>query len=439
VQETLFRRLVQGRHWSTYPAFIAQFHRAARAVAERDFDPRLASLTISEKTFKRWLSGQVQTQPRPDVVRVLEALFDQPVGALFHGEREPAAADTDSGADGPCAERRVHMAAQRALRFSALVLGNDLSSETVGALREEALRISLAYAVDPAPSLISDLADLQDIVFALTERNHSPDQSRELHFLAGVVSGLLAKASLDMASPRAALTQARTALLCAERAGHTELAAKIMSWQALTAYWAGWSRQAIDHARRGRALGTGGRVSIFLPAVEARAHAGLGDHGAAMTALAAAEAAADRHQATDLDGFGGLFDFPHCRQAYFRAETFVLLAPGSAEAVRSADYAVAAMAQASPGERYFANEASAYAHQAVTRIASGNLDGALEALGPVLDLPPGRRNHDVVVSVMRAHRELTRAGGSASRGAARTVQEQIEHFARTGLRPLGHS
>ncbi|NUK08505.1 hypothetical protein HRW18_10885 [Streptomyces lunaelactis] len=436
MQETKLRQLVQARRWTTYPAFLAQFHRAARVVAERDFDPRLASLTISEKTFKRWLTGQVRTQPRPDVVRVLEALFDQPISVLFQGVRETAPGLPPGETNGPSAERQIHMAAQRALRFSTLVLSDELSSETIGTLHDEATRISLAYAVDPAPNLIADLLDLQDITFTLTEGRHRPDRSRELHFLAGVASGLMAKASLDLGNPRAALTQAKVALLCAERAGHHELAAKIISWQALTAYWAGWSRQAVDFARQGASLGTGGRVSIFLPAVEARAHAELGDRESAVTALAAAEEAAHRHETTDLDGLGGLFDFPHCRQAYFRAETHVLLDPASADAVRSADYAVAAMTAASPRDRYFANEASARAHQAVTRIATGDLDGAQEALAPVLELPAGCRNQDVVVSVMRAHRQLADAGRRTP-GAGRSLQEQIEHFARTGPRSLG--
>jgi len=161
VEETQFRRLVQAHRWTTYPAFLAQFHRTARLIAERDVDPRLATLTVSEKTFKRWLAGQVRTQPRPDVVRVLEVLFDQPIDALFHG-LQIAAEGSAAVVNGPCAERQIHMAARRALRFSTLVLGSELSSDAIELLHEEAVRISLAYAVEPLPRLISDLTGAHD-------------------------------------------------------------------------------------------------------------------------------------------------------------------------------------------------------------------------------------------------------------------------------------
>jgi hypothetical protein len=429
VEETQFRRLVQAQRWTTYPAFLAQFHRTARLIAERDVDPRLATLTVSEKTFKRWLAGQVRTQPRPDVVRVLEALFDQPVDVLFHGLQVGAEGGV-AALNGPYPERQIHMAAQRALRFSTLVLGSELSADAIELLYEEAVRISRAYAIEPLPRLISDLADLQDMAFTLVERRHPPDQSRDLYFVAGVASGLMAKASLDMASPRSALTQARAALLCAERAGHTGLAAKIISWQALTAYWAGWPRQAVEYAQQGTGLGAGGYISIFLPAVEARAHAVLGDRDAATTALRSAQLATDNYQATDLDELGGLFRFPFCRQVYFQAEAHVLLDPGSADASHAVDIAVEAMAAASPEERYFANEASASAHQAVTRIATGDLDGALESLAPVLGLPADCRNQDVVVSVMRVHRQLRLIGRNLPT-MGRELQAQIEQFARS--------
>lgn len=282
MQETRLRELVQAIRWTTCPAFLARFQRAAGVVAKRDFDPRLASLTISEKTFTRWLTGQVRTQPRPDVVRVLETLFEETISVLFQGVRETAPSLSPGEMNGPSAERQIHTA-------------------------------------------------------ALTEGCHRPDRSRELSFLAGVASGLMTEAGLDTGNPRAALTQAKVVLLCAERAGHDEIRAKIISWQALTAYWAGWSRQAVGFARKGAALGIGGRVSIFLPAVEARAHAELGDRESAVTAPAAAEETTHWHETTDLDGLGGLFDFPRCRQAYFRAESRVRLAPASDDAVRSAD------------------------------------------------------------------------------------------------------
>ncbi|MFI1252478.1 hypothetical protein ACH4U6_01555 [Streptomyces netropsis] len=351
--------------------------------------------------------------------------------AAPYGIRQPALAVAAFNA--PLVEVQIHAAAQRSMRFSALGFSDDHSSRTVEALHAEVVRVSRAYTTVPLPGLIEDLADLQDFAFSLTQRRYAPDQSRELYFLAGVVSGLMVKASLDMGNPYAARAQATTALLCAERAGHIDLQAKILSWQSLAAYWAGWSRQALAYAQQGAGLATGGRVSVFLPAVAARAHAAMGDRAAALAALADAERASRAHRRTDLDDLGGLFDFPPCRRAYFRAETLVLLDPARPDSVRAADAAVVAMAEASPVDRYFANEASASAHQAVTRIAVGDFDGATESLTPVLGLPEDCRNQDVIVSIMRVHRQLDRADRPlAGRGE---MQEQIERFVRTGPRP----
>ncbi|MBR7833437.1 hypothetical protein KDL01_09180 [Actinospica durhamensis] len=115
------------------------------------------------------------------------------------------------------------------------------------------------------------------------------------------------------------------------------------------AYWAGWPRQAGDYAQQRIALGAGGYISSFLPAVEARAHAALGDRDATTTALRAAQDAADRYQAADLDELCGVFAFPYCRHAYFSAEAHVLLDPASPEALRAAGAAHVAPAGPQPG------------------------------------------------------------------------------------------
>lgn len=429
VDETLFRQLVRARHWTTYPAFLTQFGNAARLVAARERDPRLATLSVSQKTFKRWLAGQVLTQPRPDVARVLEDMFDRPVRALFHPPA-PLERGTDSTADGP-PELNVRKAAQRALRFSALAQSGEAPADALEQLGREARRLARVYALEPLPRFLGDLTNLQDLAFTLLEGRYRPDQARDLHLAAAIVSGLMARASIDVADFPAALTQAHAALLCAQRAGHGALAAKIISWQALAAHWHGWTQQAIDYARQGASLGTHGYVSIYLPSQEARTHALAGDHARALDALRRARQAHEDYQGTDIDALGGMFIFPPCRQAAYWAETLVLLGPADKQAIQAADEAVAAIAAASPEERYFSNEAGALIHQAIARIAHGDADGAYESLEPVLGLPAGHRNHDLTVMAMRAHRQLGSLGPRVP-GFVRELQERIELFSNTG-------
>lgn len=429
--ESTFGQLVRARHWNNYQGFLVQFRRTARMVADRDCDPRLATLTVSEKTFKRWRSGQVRTQPRPDVVRVLEALFEQPADSLFRphaaGIGESTAGDAHHGT-----ETQVRMAAERALKFSALILGDELSSDVVQHLQAEAARLAAATTRDPLPVLITGLANLQDISISLLNRRHRPDQLRDLYVIAALASGLMAKASLDVGDRGSAMTQAQTGLLCAQRAGHTGLAEMIISWQALFAHWAGQPRQTVRYSQQAAALGAKGYVSIFAPAMEARAHALIGDREATASALARVREAADQYQASELDGFGGIFVFAPYHQARFTSEAQILLDPSSRAAATAADEAVAVMVATPPEERYFVNDANTSAFQAITRVAGGHLDAAQQSLAPVFELPADSLNHTTRLSLMRVHSHL-RDRASQSPGLARDLREQIEHF--VGGRP----
>lgn len=82
-RNTLLRQLLEERHLTTYPAFEAQFARAARNLAEEAGDPRLASVAVSSRQFDRWMSGELKQLPRPDTCRVLEELLGRAARDLF--------------------------------------------------------------------------------------------------------------------------------------------------------------------------------------------------------------------------------------------------------------------------------------------------------------------------------------------------------------------
>jgi hypothetical protein len=80
---TVLRGLLHERRWGMFEAFEAQFARAARELAEREWDPRLAKVTVSKRQFERWRSGTVKSMPRQDSSRVLEYMFGVPVRQLL--------------------------------------------------------------------------------------------------------------------------------------------------------------------------------------------------------------------------------------------------------------------------------------------------------------------------------------------------------------------
>jgi hypothetical protein len=100
---SLLRTILADRHWQVYRTFRVQFARAARELAEREGDPTVRTLDVSERQFKRWQRG---VQPRPDACRVLESMFGHPITRLIGPAEAPAiAAGTEptphAAPDGP--------------------------------------------------------------------------------------------------------------------------------------------------------------------------------------------------------------------------------------------------------------------------------------------------------------------------------------------------
>ncbi|MCM2393520.1 hypothetical protein [Streptomyces albipurpureus] len=85
---TRFGQLVRDRGW-TYETFSAHFGRAARDVAQRSGDRRLASLMVSRSTFERWMAGDIKNVPRSGPRRILEHLFGEPAAVLFSSPDTP--------------------------------------------------------------------------------------------------------------------------------------------------------------------------------------------------------------------------------------------------------------------------------------------------------------------------------------------------------------
>jgi hypothetical protein len=326
-------------------------------------------------------------------------------------------------------ERQVEMAARKALRFAVTVEGNNVGPETLDQLRDEVARLALAYPQQPLPVLLTDLIDLQDVGFRLLEGRQRPAETRDLYLLTGVISGMLAKASHDLGDPHSAITQARTAFICADNAGHDGLRTWTRCLQSMIAYWAGWPNDAVRYAEAGtEAAGrTAGTAAVWLPAQEARAWAILGDAGKAEAAIARSVDARDQAQPDDLDGLGGIMTFTRPRQLYYAADTRVWLPGAEEHAERVAGEALNAYEHADAAERSFSDEAGARADQALARVNCGDLDGAAESLRPVLNLPSDQRIGGILASVMRVHSAL-RDAAYRSAPVTRGLQLEIESY-----------
>ncbi|MGH8899989.1 MAG: XRE family transcriptional regulator, partial [Egibacteraceae bacterium] len=321
------------------------------------------------------------------------------------------------------------MAARRALRFLASAEGSNVGPETLDQLRDEIARLAVAYQTQPLPTLLGDLVDTQDVAFRLLEGRQRPTQTRELYLLAAVASGLMANASHNLGDPHAAMTQARTAYVCADNAGHDGLRAWARGQQSVIAYWGGWPYEALRYAQLGAdpAARVTGTVTVWLPALAGRAWAALGNGNESRTAVERAHAARDAVTPDELDELGGGLTFTRPRQLYYTADAAGWL-PGEEErAEREAAEAVDAYEHAEEAEQSYADEAVVRADLALARAHRGELEGTREALRPVLDLPPDRRLSGIIAITLRVHTALRdpRYRGSPT---ARETQEEIEAF-----------
>ncbi|MFF3073712.1 hypothetical protein ACFVSN_26450 [Kitasatospora sp. NPDC057904] len=457
------------RHWQVYETFRLRFEAMANSVAEQENDPRLRGLSVSKRQFERWYGGAVKTRPYPDQCRVLEAMFgvcvDQllapaPTGsavapatagtlavppsrlgpACLPPEKAtaplaggPPNSETRSDAGTTEMERQVVMAARRALRFAAMAEGSSIGPETLGQIHDEVRRLTVAYPKLALPALLGDLVEVQDLTFQLLEHGRAkPAQARELYLLASITSGMLAKASHDLGNPSAAMMQARTAFVCADNADHHAMRAWVRSLQSLISYWAGRPGEAVDYAALGQnaAGDVRGTTSIWLACLSARAHSLLGDGEATRTAIRQAENARDAVELDDLDDFGGIMTFPVPRQLYYVAEATVQLGEDAVLGETQSETAVAAYQDASEEEWAFGDEAGAQTDLALARIARGEVEGAAEAVRPVLDLPIEQRNFGIVSSAQRVHAALN-AGARRNGIVGVALRQEIEAFTAT--------
>ncbi|MGH3752436.1 MAG: hypothetical protein ACRDRP_07020 [Pseudonocardiaceae bacterium] len=395
---TRLEQLLRQRHL-TLEEFRKQYNQIAKA-------------QLSERQAYRWVTGEVRSLPYPQAQATLEQLFGEPVARLFgppYGieavrppRRRDGAAPRRGSARTDWEGQVIVMSADRARDFLTRSEASNVGAETLDQLIDELRRLVTAFQQQPLPTLLGDLVDTQDRAFELLEGRQRPEQTRDLYLIAGIACGLMARASHDLGAPHDAMTQARTGYACADNAGHDGLRAWTRGLQALITYRSGRLEDSVRYAQLGAeaAARSRGTAGVWLASSEARSLAALNRLEDAHTALARATEAQDRVQPDELDSLGGVCTFSRPRQLYYAADA--LTWGGAAEAnhtERLALEALDAYAEAPDKDRAFGGEAGTRTALAVARVFRREIDGAAEALAPVLELPPPKRIHGIVTSV----------------------------------------
>lgn len=395
---------------------------------------------VSERQAYRWVAGQLTRKPYPHTRAALEQIFKEPadrlLGPPYGGDLSPGPSHRmafNRGASRTDWEGQlISMSADRARNFLARIETTNIGSETIDQLVDDVRRLAVASQQRPFPLLLPDLVETQERAFTLLEGRQKPDQTRDLYLLAGIVSGFVAKASHDLGSPHDALTQARVAYACADNAGHDGLRAWIRGLQALVTYWSGRYDESVRYAQLGTeaAERSRGTASVWLASSEARSLAALNRLEETREAIHRADDARELVEHDELDELGSICTFSRATQLYYAADALVWGGTDEAgDAERTSLDALDALEAAPAADRGgFGNEQGAQCDLALARLLKGELEGATEAVAPVLEIPIELRQHGVVRSVERVQLTMRGLSAAADSSSARNLNDAIETF-----------
>jgi hypothetical protein len=177
----------------------------------------------------------------------------------------------------------------------------------------------------------------------------------------------------------------------------------------LITYYSGRLEDSVRYAQSSAeaAARSRGTAGIWLASSEARALAAVNRLDEAHSALARGTEARDRAEPDELDSLGGLCSFSWPRQLGYAAAVFSW--GGTVEANHTERLALDtldAYATTPTQDCNFADVPTIRGVLALARVYQGQIDGAAEALAPVLDLPSSQRIHGIVASVERVRTAL---------------------------------
>jgi hypothetical protein len=330
----------------------------------------------AEAARRRTLHSSAALQPS-----VLDELYGR-VGILT---REPDSVMTPD-------EDPVMAAARESAHFSSFAEATNVGPHTLEQLRADIERIARTYYNRPIAPVFVEARELRDRAFELLEGHQHPAQTRDLYLAAGLLCGILANASLDLGSLPAAETQARTAFLCAELAGHNALRCWIRGVQGMIAIWDERPADAVALARSGSDyIPEAGTARVRVACIEARAQARLGREDAVDDALSRADDA--RQHVPGVDDPGGFMTFPVAKQRFY-AGTANLRLGGEhryQQVEQDAGEAIRLYEAEPPELRRLGELVEARLDLAGARLARGDLEGCTEQTSEAIRASARRR------------------------------------------------
>ncbi|MFJ9719936.1 XRE family transcriptional regulator [Streptomyces sp. NPDC101213] len=397
--------------------------RLSEHFAARPGDPVWVDASMVGK-WEKWPVAS-DRKPRVAVLLALAGIYGCPVVELLDLEDRRALPPDDMDVltrlepAEPSGAELVRVAADESLTWARWAESSNVGDVSIAQLHARIRSLSAEYLQPGSQPLavFRRARALRNTVFELLDGHQHPQQTSDLYLVGGYACGLLAWISSDLGHLAEAEVQGLTAWLCAELCRDATLRGWVLSVRSKTAFWDGRLKDAVSHARRGAACEPSGSVAVLLACQEADAWSALGAAAEADAALTRAGAAREALRARD--DIGGLFACDLARQYNYAAAVNLRIGRPD-QALRAADSALELMR--SQPVRAYGTLAQTHISRAAAQLASGEAEGAHEALAPVLALPPEQRLAPVMERLTELSAGLTQRGGRAAVGLRAAIE-----------------
>ncbi|WP_224274959.1 hypothetical protein [Streptomyces sp. LS1784] len=405
--------------------FLSEYRRAAALLYEKTGDLSFRNVALTEKSYARWRSGQV-TRPHHPAPAILRELFGRPLDELFAPYTDEQAQALRTATAPVFDESELAMTARDARAHASDAAAQLLPDLTLDQLEDDLVGLVQDTSTKPPHLVFVSATEVLGVSKALLDRTQVLSQRRRLYLVAGQASALLSACAFDLGAIPHAFELARAAALYGQVAEYGPLQAYAHSYLAVLYYWTGKPAQAvgkIEEARSFPDVGATGKARLAAIAARAYAHRGRAEDAQ----LAIGESLVDRGPAEDdLHGIGGEFDFDLERVAMSNSSTLLLLQDGpgaETSARRSLELIAARSTSSSP----LVVAPQARADLASALLMRNDLDGAAEALSPVLGLPREWRGAGLTARVNTIQAALASPAFRDAR-LAQDLAERIEAF-----------
>ena len=270
---------------------------------------------------------------------------------------------------------------------------------------------------------------LRGAIQKLSAVYRKPSQSSDLYLMTGLLSGICSYACLDLGYPDEAMAQARATFMMGDMIGHDGLRAWAAGTRSLIARFQGRYADALEYARQGIQYATTGTALVRLRCGEGQTLAHMGDSASAIHYLNLAKEARENIASSDV--LDGLFSFSEAKQTYYSGSSLQWL-PGdrNAKAAEAESARAIHMFQEASPDDPSGDELLAHIYLGNSRLTLGEIEGSMDALRPVLDLPSAERNAWQRKRMQQLALRLKSGSLSDSRLAI-TARDEISAFIET--------